>query len=133
MLSFNFDYLSNDGEDFAFVVVDGSVAVLSPSFSNCAAGSPTGFTFECGYRPFSATLATGGTHYVAVGVVDGPNDPTVNSAILVDNFSVTALPEPGTWLLLGSALMGVVLYRSPRSHTGLLLLRSLARKSPRLG
>src|SRR5262249_37184828 len=125
-ISFDFDFLSNDlvpgstgpGLDFAFVVVDGTASLLSDGPSGCtsyppapappyAGGSlvsPTGLRFDCGYQFFSATLQATGTHYVGVGVVDGSLDNYFTSAILVDNVSLSAVPEPATWMLLGSGM-----------------------------
>ena len=120
-----------------FLMCLSSSATFADSFGNN--GFETGgFT---GWSTIGDTLAsfTANAGDVGVGVVDFMADPSVNSAVLVGTFQVTGppepgtLPEPGTWLLLGSALIGVVLYRSPRSQTGLLLLRRLARKSSRLG
>ena len=114
-----------------FLMCLSSLATFADSFGNN--GFETGgFT---GWSTIGDTLAsfTANAGDVGVGVVNFMADPSVNSAVLVGTFQVTGLPEPGTWLLLGSALIGVVLYRSPRSHTPLLLLRRLARKSSRLG
>ena len=114
-----------------FLMCLSSSATFADSFGNNGFEAG-GFT---GWSIIGDTLAsfTANAGDVGVGVVDFMADPSVNSAVLVGTFQVTGLPEPGTWLLLGSALIGVVLYRSPRSHTALLLLRRLARKSSRLG
>jgi hypothetical protein len=126
VISFDFDYLSNDPAiDFGFVVVDGTASVLSNASSGCTTYqrvtftsetpyvwgslvSPTGFSVDCGYQLFSTTVQGSGTHYIGAGVVHGDGDFIALSAILVDNVTLngtpSAVPEPGTWMLLGSGL-----------------------------
>src|SRR5437016_9996087 len=109
-----------------FLMCLSSLATFADSFGNN--GFETGgFT---GWSTIGDTLAsfTANAGDVGVGVVDFMADPSVNSAVLVGTFQVTGLPEPGTWLLLGSARIGVVLYRCPRSQRPPLLLRRFPRK-----
>jgi PEP-CTERM motif len=40
-------------------------------------------------------------------VVDAGIDPAVNSAVLVDNFSVTKIPEPSPLIVFGLGLIAV--------------------------
>ncbi len=123
-LSFDFSYVTNDpGEDFAFVDIDGTINILATGRSGlagCAAypfvqfigspSSPTGFEYDCSSQQFVATLTTTGTHTVGVGVVD-TNISSYNSGLLVDNFQLSPVPEPATWLLLASGLVGIVILR----------------------
>jgi hypothetical protein len=125
-LFFNFDYLTNDSADLAFVMVDGTFTLLgenSPtctsyprvSFGDGSTSSPTGFAFDCGQQTFATTFTTSGTHTIAIVVLDTGEDPGSNSAILVDNFFVT--PEPSTWLLLASGLVGIVIVKRRTSRS----------------
>ena len=108
VLSFSWNFLTDEGlqSDFAFVVLDGTLSLLA-HFSTVSPGSGTPFLNESGYHVFGAILPTGGVHSIGVGVVDGFIDPAVNSALLVDNFFVTKIPEPASWWLLGLGLMGM--------------------------
>jgi hypothetical protein len=135
VLSFNFDYLSDDNVDFAFAVVDGTVAFLGrgpyqnnnscvayplapfPPYSSGSLSSPTGYLFDCGYQTFSTTLTSSGTHRIGVGVV-GVSDNLYGSAILVDNFQLTSTPEPSSWLLLGTGLLGLIVFRKKSAVRG---------------
>jgi hypothetical protein len=119
VLSFNFDYLTNEGSsttDYAFLVVDGTVSLLA-NYSPSCAGPNTGFMHDCGYQSFATTLTSSGSHYVAVGVIDSSQDPGVNSAVLVDRFAVSSVPEPSTLALLtvGSGFAGWSILRQRRS------------------
>lgn len=91
MLSFSWDFLTNEGtpssfNDFAFVSI-GSLSTLANTNSSFVL-SPTSFNEETGYATFSYTFTTQGTYQVGLGVVDVA-DTVVDSALLVDNFSVT--------------------------------------------
>jgi hypothetical protein len=96
-LSFNWDYLTDEGApiDFAFVVLDGSLSLLT-DVSAVHSGSGTLFFNESGYRTFATTLASSGSHSIGIGVVD-TLDPAVNSGVLMDDFSVRPIPEPASY------------------------------------
>jgi hypothetical protein len=109
-LSFNWNFLSDEtsnhaGNDFAFVLIDGSLQRIANTFS---ASGPTStvFTNETGYHTFSTVLSTGGAHTVAFGVVD-VTDGLGASAVLIDNVRVAAVPEPGSFALMLAGLVMV--------------------------
>jgi hypothetical protein len=120
-LHFNWNFLSDDpgnhaGNDFAFMLLDGNLQRIANTFT--ASGvTPTVFTGETGYQGFSALISSTGTHTLAFGVVDvdAPNLALGASAVLIDNVRVTAVPEPGSVVLMlaGLAMVaGVVRTRS---------------------
>ena len=110
ILSFRWNYLTRDccvsPSDFAFAVLDGNLFLLASAASPFLPSNAPFFLSESGYQFFATTL-TPGAHYIGIGVVD-TWDETVNSAVLVDNFSVTKIPEPASWLLFGLGLMCMV-------------------------
>ena len=78
--------------DRAFVLIDGSA--LAP-LGTVAANSVTGH--------FSHTFAHAGTHALAIVVMDVATADRVSTRV-VSNFSVSAVPEPGSWALLRAGL-----------------------------
>jgi hypothetical protein len=114
ILTFDWNYLSQEQIDFAFVVLDGTTSLLVWS-ANLNSGTP--FLYESGYHTFATTLATSGSHTTGIGVVDGYIDWDGNSPVLVDNFSVQKVPEPASLFLmaLGLILMVRMGNGSPRS------------------
>jgi hypothetical protein len=115
-VSFSFNFLTDDasnskGNDFVFVLLDGSLYRIAGSFSTLGpTNSP--FTYETGYQPFSLTLASSGMHTLAFGVVD-VHDSLGASAVLIDNVTVNSIPEPDTLVLLvaGLAALGTLSIR----------------------
>jgi hypothetical protein len=109
ILSFRWNYLTRESccvqaSDFAFAVLDGNLFLLASAASPFLPSNAPFFLSESGYQFFATTL-TPGAHYIGIGVVD-TWDETVNSAVLVDNLSVTKIPEPTSWWLLG---LGVII------------------------
>jgi len=104
--------LEADFNDYSFVVVGNTVIRLLAS-NDSDNGSLTGpvVTFNGGnyrtsdYQNFSFTFNTAGTFQVGVGVVD-VGDTGVASGLLLDDFRLSAVPEPAAWgLLLGSLVL----------------------------
>jgi hypothetical protein len=105
IISFNYDFLTNDAappdghNDFAFITLTGqSNAVVAdelapPQFATTGAGNP--FVLETHYQTFSIIVPTTGVYTLGIGVVDGTTTDN-SSALLVDNISVNAVPEPST-------------------------------------
>ncbi len=115
-ISFNWNFLSDEssnanGNDFAFLLFDGTLTRLANTFT---ASGPTlsVFTYETGFKSMSFALPASGAHSIAFGVVD-VDDALGASALLVDNVTVTAVPEPSSVMLLlaGLALVGVTARR----------------------
>jgi hypothetical protein len=57
---------------------------------------------------YSGTLAGGTT-------VSGANNYSVNSPTLTESLTPTATPEPASWLLMGSGLLGIALFARRKS------------------
>jgi hypothetical protein len=120
-LHFNWNFLSDDpgnhaGNDFAFMLLDGNLQRIANTFTPSGV-TPTVFTGETGYQGFSALISSTGTHTLAFGVVDVdlPDHALGASAVLIDNVTITAVPEPGSVVLMfaGLAMLaGVVRTRS---------------------
>ena len=120
ILSFKWNYLTDEGLpiDFAFAVLDGSLILLADS-STTQPGSGTLFANASGYHTFATTLTGSGAHQIAIGVVD-TGDSAVNSGVLLDDFTIRALAEPGTLLLLISGLACLcTLHRTRKTNTAL--------------
>ena len=116
ILFFDWNYLSSDpGEDYAYVVLDGKPAKLTDFFSTHPSPN-TLFGNETGYRTFAAVLPTSGMHTLGIGVMS-TLDQSNASAILVDNATVTPVPEPSTWLLLASGMVGIALVGRRRKRS----------------
>lgn len=109
-VSFSFNFLTDEsananGNDFAFVLFDGTLTLLSNTFSPLQATSSV-FTNETGYKDFTLSIGSSGTHSLAFGVVD-VNDALGASALLIDNVAVHAVPEPSSVVLVMVGLLAV--------------------------
>jgi hypothetical protein len=109
-LSFNWNFLSNEpGQndirpDFAFVVINGVLTQLGSVALATTQPGLNGFAAQTGWSTFSQTFASAGNVTLALGVVD-VDDVTVSSALLVDQVTLAAVPEPGALVLLGAGLV----------------------------
>lgn len=121
--------------DFVFVTIvpsgnpnGATVVKLADTFfgyvddPNAPGGFITGFTLtpetnpfisETGFQTFSWTASATGSYTIGIGVVhvtNGPDDG-INSAILVDNARLSAVPEPASFIALGALCAGMLLRR----------------------
>jgi len=109
-LQFNWNFLSNEPAqasskpDFAFVVINGTLTQLGSVAQATTQPGLTGFAAQTGWSTFSQTFASAGNVTLSLGVVDA-EDVTVSSALLVDQVTLSAVPEPGALLLLGTGLV----------------------------
>jgi hypothetical protein len=88
---------------------DAPVVVLGPYDTFGSQGVPNPYVF------LSADITadvTAGTTY-EIGVLESDLGPPIN--VGVDDFTLTATPEPGTWLLTGAAMAGLLCFRRFRS------------------
>jgi PEP-CTERM motif len=93
-LSFNWSFNTHETSflDHAFVVLNGQVNTLA---SSAAPGLAS--------QTFSRTFAQGGPVKLSFGVVD-TGDYELVSKLNISNVQITAVPEPGSFLLLGAGL-----------------------------
>ena len=92
--------------DRAFVLIDGGLLAL---LGTVAASNVIG--------QFSHTFSSAGTHALAIVVMDVATADRVSTLALA-NFSVSAVPEPGSWALLLAGLGVAGLRRLNRTGTG---------------
>jgi hypothetical protein len=121
-LSINADFVANDYfpyDDFAFFSAFNSTLGTADveMLGSIDAGYPLGGgdMGSTGYYDFTYTFAAGGDYTLGFGVVNAgpagdPGNAQFDSALLLD-----PAPEPSTWLLAGSAILGVLLFRRCRT------------------
>ncbi len=127
VLTFQYDFLTSEDpsdpvphQDFGFATLVNSAGTLvnyqllghQTAATNSTGQAP--FFNETGssgnhYSTYSISITTAGTYTLGIGVMDaqtmdGP------SGLLVDNISVTPVPEPGTIALavIGAGLIGII-------------------------
>lgn len=106
-ISFSWNFLSDqdpqeaDYNDFSFFVFNG-LTQIADTEDAINDNFFTRLSRETGYQTTSITVQTPGTYTLGFGVVDvdrtGNGDTAVNSALLIDNITVTPVPEPLTLL-----------------------------------
>ena len=108
-LSFNWNMFTNEGTnaDYAFVVINGALSILSPAANATIPSVP--YDLSTGASVFSQTFASASSVNLAFGVVD-LGDYGVTSALWLDNVKLVAapVPEPETYamLLAGLGIIG---------------------------
>lgn len=112
IVSFDYKFLTSatnlDGQDFAFYTLrlGNGTPVLVPfaNVSNATVSSSTPiFDFETTANTLTlAPITTAGIYTLGIGVSDRLDD-VIQSGLLIDNVSISAVPEPGT------AAFGVIL------------------------
>jgi hypothetical protein len=107
IVSFDWNFLTNELPpnlglllpDFSFVSISSPVkSILSEladatTFSLLGLSQSTGFLQETGFQSFSFQIPTDGIYKLGVGVTN-KFDNFTDSAVLVDNFQITSVPEP---------------------------------------
>jgi subtilisin family serine protease len=94
VLTFDWNFLTNEGtpsfyNDFGFVsVASDGTSELADTYGSFVL-SPTSFNEETGYGTFSYEFADAGSYIISLGVVD-VGDTSVDSGLLVDNFSIVS-------------------------------------------
>lgn len=117
-LSLRYNLLTNETGpsaqgDHAFVVIDGVMLKLADASGATARWNGSGA--QTGVGNFSFTFATGGSHTLALGVVD-VGDYDHSSLLAVDAVTVSAVPEPSAWLLMAFGLGALTLMRRRSSQ-----------------
>lgn len=115
VLSFTYNFFSNDAaNDYAFVLFDALRLEVTdlPRFAT----TDYGYAFTTGTQTFtSAPAAETRVVSLAIGIVE-TTDFSGTSALLVDNVSVTAIPEPSSFAALaGLATLGLAASRRRRA------------------
>ncbi len=98
------EFENHNGNDFAFVVLDGKLERLSNTFNPLGLTSSV-FSNETGFQAFSMNVLTSGLHTIGFGVVD-VNGALGASAVLIDN--VRAVPEADSVLMVVAGLSFMV-------------------------
>jgi hypothetical protein len=115
ILKFDYNFLTVDSIDFAFVVVNSNLEILADTTD---ATTPSGAdmdpifgdpTFETGWQTFSLTLSTDGPLTLGIGVMD-QFDEFLASGLLVDNVRLVdapsnVVPEPSSLVIFGIGLL----------------------------
>ena len=123
ILRFNYQFLTQEDEtapgyhrDFAFATLTRGGLLVDYSVLNTADLSdtpitpddPNPFFFASDPKIFSFTATTAGTYTLGIGVADATTRD-IASALLVDNITISPIPEPSTYALLaggGMLLLG---------------------------
>jgi hypothetical protein len=112
-LAFQWKFMTNEPQnspsnDLAFVVIDGKLSSLTSVQTATLVGfSLSPLLDETAYTGFTSAPLSAGAHTLAFGIIDIP-DSLGASALAISGVNISAVPEPGSWLLLltGAAVMG---------------------------
>ncbi|OAI41930.1 hypothetical protein AYO41_01265 [Verrucomicrobia bacterium SCGC AG-212-E04] len=113
-VGFSYDFLTSEGghPDFAFAALQNTTTgvVTYIAFANANQGglvvSPSpNFNLETGYLTLAGiNVNVAGNYVLSIGVADA-NNTSIASGLLIDNITVSVIPEPST---LALALVGIV-------------------------
>lgn len=112
VLQFNWNLVTRDtaGLDYGFLTVNGNLMVLAQA-TDAGSVSTGGYLTETGFNQGEYVFTQGGTMTVSFGVAD-VGDYSSTTGLMVDNVAlISAVPEPGTTLLLGSTVLLVAFGR----------------------
>jgi hypothetical protein len=107
VLSFDWNYLSHDFPDAAYVGINETILLLA----GAGLGEGRGWVTQSFFLPAA------GDYTLTFGVINGLEDTFGDAALLVDNVRVTApllIPEPKMPLLLLAAIGALASTRTPR-------------------
>jgi hypothetical protein len=117
-VNFKWQFLSADSwlGDYAFVAINGVVTKLADIGYSPSLTSLTGpLTFATGVNTFTYNAASAGNYTFGLGVVD-ILDFTGTSMLVVDEFQVSAIPEPEHYTMLLAGLGSVFLIARRRRN-----------------
>ncbi|WP_026224378.1 PEP-CTERM sorting domain-containing protein [Methyloversatilis thermotolerans] len=99
---------SGFGLDFAFVVIDGVRIDLAAATSASLPGSGP-YATTTGWKSFEYVFASGGQIKLGIGITDVA-DYAISSRLDIDNFAITAVPEPESYAMFvaGLGLIGAL-------------------------
>jgi len=117
-VGFSYKFLTADSlhQDYAFAVLLNTAtqatttvllanALVTP-LPGSAGDASSPFNSATNYLTFAGfTIANAGTYQISFGVIDANNNQ-LGSGLLLDNITVTAVPEPSTLALAGLGLLG---------------------------
>ncbi len=112
VLSFDWNFLTNEIpptplNDYAFISV-GSLSTLTSVITANLVPFSSSFPQQTGFKTYSVTIPTTGTYTLALGVAN-VSDSGGESALLVDNVRLQAVPEPSSLLgILAFSTLGVL-------------------------
>lgn len=114
-LSFDYQFFTNEGSqlDYSYFTINGSKFNLA-QVANATTGSAP-YAFETALLSGSYLFETAGLVTLGFGVVD-IGDFNVTSALLIDNVTLTAIPEPSTYAaLMAAGVFGFAALRRRRT------------------